>query len=258
MYGGDMRIMRLAIFVLAAALCSVVGATPEQEQQEPPGPIDVWIRAGLDIDGNGRVVDLQWDRKSELHAAIARKVAPMVQDWEFVPATVNGQPAPTHTGLAIRVVVQPLEDGTARLRLANVRTGPMASSAAVSRYPVDALRAGVSAELKLTVEIEADGTPVVRDVGYESSNPSGRYRRMFLAAATESLERWTFHPEVVAGHVVRTPVTIPFTYCVDDERWCQVHAKAAARSEKPDLPPGLSMAESSAVALKTDIASTAI
>lgn len=241
-----MRIMRLAIVALAAMFCVAVAAAPKQSKQ--PESIDVWIGGALHVDEQGNVVNLEWDGGSGLQAAIAADLTPAVRRWKFVPATVNGQPANVQTGLLVHVVLEPLENGTARLHVVRVRTGAMGfwSPLGFARYPADAT--GVSAKLEFLVEVEADGTPVFRDVGYESSSRSGRYRKLFVASAMEAFKHWTFYPEVVAGHVVRMPFSIPVAYCSGNTRWCETHEAAAKR----ELPVGLHVAESSAVALKTD------
>lgn len=246
--GGNMRIMRLAIVALAAMFCVAAAAAPKQPKQ--PESIDVWIGGALHIDEQGNVVNLEWDSGSGLQAAIAGDLSPAVRHWKFVPATVNGQPANVQTGLLVHVVLEPLDNGTVRLHVVRVRTGAMAVGVPADgpRYPKDTMYDDVSAVLKLRVEVEADGTPVVRDVGYESSSRSDRYRKLFLASTTEFLERWTFRPEVAAGHVVRTPLSIPVAYCSGNTHWCEDREKA----ETHELPVGLHMADSSAVALRTD------
>lgn len=249
--GEDMRIMRLAIVALAAMLCVAVAAAPKQSKQ--PESIDIWIGGTLDIDEQGNVENLAWNGGSGLQAAIAEDLSPAVRRWKFVPATVNGQPAHVQTGLLVHVVLKPLDNGTAKLHVVLVRTGAMAFGAPsdAPRYPKDAMYDGVSAKLKFLVEVEADGTPVVRDVGYESSSSSGRYRKLFRVSAMEAFKHWTFYPEVVAGHVVRTPFSIPVEFCNGNTLWCETHEV----TDKRELPVGLHVAESSAVALKTDIGS---
>ncbi|MFC3716594.1 energy transducer TonB [Luteimonas soli] len=241
--------MRLAIVALAAMFCVAAAAAPKQSKQ--PESIDVWIGGALEIDEQGNVVGLEWDKGSALQAAIAGDLSPAVRHWKFVPATVNGQSANVRTGLLVHVVLEPIENGAAaRLHVVRVRTGAMAFGALPDgpRYPKDAMFDDVSAVLELLVEVEADGTPVVRDIGYESSSRSDRYRKLFLASVMEFLEHRTFRPEVVAGHVVRAPVSMTSAFCSGNTRWCETHAKA----DKRELPVGLHMAESSAVALRTD------
>src|SRR3546814_6065228 len=118
--GQNMRIMRLAAVVLAA-VCGIATAGSKQ-----PETFDVWLRAGLQIDESGHVQDLRWEEQSEVHELIATRLAPIVRSWEFEPATADGQPAPTQTGLLIHILADELADGSVAMRLADARTGPPA------------------------------------------------------------------------------------------------------------------------------------
>src|SRR3546814_629496 len=131
-----MQIMRLAAIVLAA-VCGIAAAGSKQ-----PETFDVWLRAGVQIDETGHVQDLQWEEQSKVHAVIAERLAPVVRSWEFEPATANGQPAPTRTGLLIHIIADELADGYLAMRLADARTGPSALRLAPPAYPTDAERTG--------------------------------------------------------------------------------------------------------------------
>ncbi len=242
-----MRIMRLAVIMLAA-VCSLATAG-----SKPPETFDVWLRAGVDIDAAGHVQDLQWEEQSKVHALIAERLAPIVRRWEFEPATVDGRPEPTQTGLVIHVLVDELADGSVALRLSDAQTGPMASTLMPPNYPMDAARGGISAIVSLVVEVKADGSPVIREMTYESRDDKHSvYRDVFLASATEAAKHWKFRPEIVAGRVVPGPsVRIPIDYCLGSASRCQRNQQA--RDAERKLPAGLHMGEASAVALKTDI-----
>jgi TonB family protein len=241
-----MRIMRLAVVVLAV-VCGIATAAPKQ-----PETFDVWLRAGVAIDATGHVQDLQWEEQSKGHALIAERLAPIVRGWEFVPATVDGRPESTQTGLLIHVLADELADGSVTLRLADVQTGPAALTLAPPAYPVAAARRRISAMVAVTVEVSADGSPVVRGMTYENSaGNDSDYREVFLASATEAVKHWTFRPEVVAGHAVPgSTIRIPIDYCIEPSKWCE---RMRARTAERKLPAGLHMGDSSAVALKTDI-----
>src|SRR3546814_14463174 len=106
---------------------------------------DGWLRAGVQIDETGDVQDLQWEDQSKVHAVIAERLAPVVRSWEFEPATADGQPAPTQTGLLIHILADELADGSLAMRLADAQTGPSALSLAPPAYPLYAVRGGVEA-----------------------------------------------------------------------------------------------------------------
>src|SRR3546814_10446366 len=158
-----MRIMHLAVGVLAA-VCGIATAGSKQ-----PETFDVWRRAGLQIDESGHVQDLRWEEQSEVHELIATRLAPIVRSWEFEPATADGQPAPTQTGLLIHILADELADGSVAMRLADARTGPTALTLAPPSYPMDAVRSGVEATVTVTVEVNADGSPRIVETAYENS-----------------------------------------------------------------------------------------
>jgi TonB family protein len=243
-----MRIMRLAIVVLAAMCCAATAA-PKQ-----PETFDVWLRAGVDIDETGHVQGLQWEEQSQAHAMIAERLSPIVRSWEFEPATADGKPARTRTGLLIHILADELADGSVAMRLADAQTGPTALTLAAPVYPMDAARSGAEATVTVTVEVNPDGSPVIRETAYENSDKSssGHYRKAFIASATEAIKHWTFRPELVAGQVVPgSSVRIPVDYCLGSASRCQRDRQA--RDAERKLPAGLHMGEASAVALKTDI-----
>src|SRR3546814_11248704 len=106
----------------------------------------------------------------------------------------------------------------------------------------------------VTVEVNADGSPVNVETTYEISDKSRSacYGKVFLASATEAVKRWKFRPELVAGHVVPgSTVRIPIDYCLGSPGNCGGKRPAAAAERK--LPAGLSQGAASAVGLKTDV-----
>src|SRR3546814_2041458 len=167
----NMRIMRLAAVVLAA----VCGIAPAGSKQ--PETFDVWLRAGVQIDETGHVQDLQWEEQSKVHALIAKRLAPVVRSWEFEPATADGQPAPTQTGLLIHILADELADGSLAMRLADAQTGPSALSLAPPAYPMDAVRGGVEATVPVTVDVNVDGSPVIVEATNKSARRSGFHRK---------------------------------------------------------------------------------
>src|SRR3546814_19221848 len=90
------------------------------------------------------------------------------------------------------------------MRLADAKTGPSALSLAPPAYPMDAVRLGIEATVTVTVEVNADGSPVIVETTYEISDKSrsARYGKVFLASAPEAVKRWPFRHELVAGPVV--------------------------------------------------------
>src|SRR3546814_20576896 len=102
---------------------------------------------------------------------------------------------------------------------------------------MDAVRRGIEATVTVTVEVNADGSPVIVETTYEISDKSrsARYGKVFLAPATEAVKRWKFRPELVAGHVVPgSTVKSPIAYCLGSPGNCGGHPPAAAAEPKPE------------------------
>src|SRR3546814_8524845 len=138
--------------------------------EKQPDTLGVWCGSGVQIDETGHVQDLQGEGQSKVHALIAKRLAPVVRSWEFAPATANGQPAPTRTGLLIHIIADALADVSLAMRLADAKTGPSALSLAPPAYPMDAVRLGIEATVTVTVEVNADGSPVIVETTYEISD----------------------------------------------------------------------------------------
>jgi TonB family protein len=245
-----MRIMRLAVVVLTV-LCGIATAGSKQ-----PETFDVWLRAGVDIDETGHVQDLQWEEQSEVHALIAERLAPIVRRWEFEPATIDGRPKPTQTGLLIHILGDELADGSVVLRLSDAQAGPTALSLTPPAYPMDAVRSGVTALVRVTVEVNADGSPTISEVTYEGSpaSRSAYHSKAFVDSATKAVMQWKFRPELVAGKVVSGPsIRIPINYCLSQTESSVCNDRQSAGEAERKLPVGLHIGDSSAVVLKTEI-----
>src|SRR3546814_12544122 len=88
------------------------------------------------------------------------------------------------------------------MRLADAQTGPSALSLAPPAYPMDAVSGGVEATVTVTVDVNADGSPVIVEATYKSESRPGSVSTAFLASANESGRRCTLQAEPVAGKVV--------------------------------------------------------
>src|SRR3546814_16032728 len=100
------------------------------------------------------------------------------------------------------------------MRLADAQTGPSALSLAPLAYPMDAVRGGVKATVTVTVDVNADGSPVSVETTYKSASRSGFARQAFHPSATEVVKRGMFPPELVARNVLSGPRHRAPTVCV--------------------------------------------
>lgn len=246
---GKIRLAALGLLLVLGVTVAAVAS---------PKTTDIWLYGSVDIDADGHVSALAWDPLPKGHAWLAERMAPAVRSWEFVAATVDGQPVPTSTGLVVKLRAIQREDGSLAIAVASARTGPMTlvAKARAPKFPREALNGRVNAQVVVAVEVAADGRPVVRDVEYRSDarNPD-RFREAFVASATEAIEGWTMRPELVAGRATPQPIRIPVRYCLSSERVCARLFDQDAATDAADQP---RMAESSAVSLKTDVSAAAI
>ena len=236
-----MVLSRLAVVLLLALCFSTASAAA--------AAVDIWLKADIRIDADGRLAELNWREQGPLHALAARGMEQKLDGWEFEPARLDGLPVETRTGLLIRVQAKDSADGGVTLRLKEARTGPLADVLVPPRYPVNAARSGVQAIVLVDVLVGVDGKAGVTDMKFEGS-AGERNRKDFLAATGLAVEAWTFQPEVVAGQPVPTRMRIPVDFCLDGTPWCE---RQSARMQLADTPRGQPLALDSAVALKTTI-----
>ena len=190
-----------------AVACASSAAMPARDIPE-----NLWLSAVISVDASGHITALDWDTLPPLQAMIAQGLTDKVRAWEFVPATLNGQPTWTRTGLTVRVHTQQDAAQNLSVQVDRVITGAMAGYGTVPpEYPLDAMREGASARIETEVTIAADGKIDIKRMDYEGNNQF--YRKRFLSAAKQAMQRWTYHPEVVAGHAVPTPISIPMCWC---------------------------------------------
>ncbi len=233
-----------------AGLLLAIACGAGASAKEAPRSVDVWLYGALAVDAQGRVTALEWDRQPPLQTLVAERVAPAVRQWEFEPATADGRPADTRTGIFVHVQADAGADGSLALRFLDARTGPMAVKVEPPRYPAGAIRAGASAEVRAEVVVAADGSAAVRDMSLESSDT--HYRKAFLSAVEEAMKRWTFRPETVAGDATRTPVEVPVRFCVEPMKWCREQEAKPAMAGRDGLPENAYIG-AGALALRTEI-----
>src|SRR3546814_20260380 len=118
---------------------------------------------------------------------------------------------------------------------------------------MDAVRGGVEATVTVTVDVNADGSPVIVETTYKSESRSGFHRKAFLASATEAVKRWKFRHELVAGHVVPgSGDRIPIDYCLQTSS-CRCNGNRKAAAEKRTTPSGHYLGEATAAVLAHDV-----
>jgi len=243
-----MKLRKAAFAALLGALYCMAASAAQK-----PKAIDLWLSADITIDETGHITALDWVETQPGRKLVASRIAPRVQGWEFVPATIDGKPSEARTGLFVGTRLIERDDGSMDIQVTHAGTGPRTVAATPPSYPQNAFTSGVEAIVTVDFDVDAEGKPVITDMAFDgSSGKTGKrsYRDAFLEATRLTVQGWRFKPEVVAGHAMPTHMHVPVDYCLDDTgSWCKTHPSATQLSERPANMP---LALNSAVAFKTD------
>lgn len=193
-----------------------------------PRTFDIALRADVVIAADGTVETLEWQDKRQGNRLLNAKVEPLVWSWHFKPATVDGEPAPSQTQLDVQVLGVEQADGSVALRLGTVSTGPRSGAKVVPRFPPNAARAGVSAEVAVVISIGIDGVSTVESNEFHGQGKS--FRSEFLASAESAAKGWTFELERVAGRPVPAKVRMHFQFCAPADSWCARRSSKTAEA----------------------------
>ena len=113
---------------------------------------------------------------------------------------------------------------------------------------------GESRTVVVEASVASDGQPIVHELRYRANSGGKSHRKLILQAVEAGMKVWKFHPEIVTGQSLPTRLSVPVIFCLETA-WCsarQQEAKAFTRTASS--PSTIHLAPSSAVALKTRIA----
>lgn len=221
------KIMRFAVLVVFALLfpASAMAA----QDWKPVGPTLV---AALDVDAQGQVTHAQLVGDNIL-PALQTLATQTTRSWKFVPAMVDGKPAPSRTYASLAAEAHEV-DGTVQLRLRYEAHGPGRAFFQIPKYPLEMARQLVEAKVTVEASVDADGTlSDVRVVNAETTHAAKG--ELFYRAALAAVGKDKFLPELVDGRPVVTHIRIPATFCLSDlgDKSCTLgrleHAEDAPR-----------------------------
>jgi len=168
-----------------------------------------------EIDANGHVVDADLKAK-DVDEAFASTIEGLVKQWRFRPAMADGQPATAATMLWVQIVVDIDKSQSARVTARYLRHGAAPRDLQQApRYPKDAIRSQVSAEVAVVATVDAEGKPVNIELHSLMMNlDDARLGKRFAAETMETIRRWKFQPEKVNGRPVASRVVVPIKYTI--------------------------------------------
>lgn len=189
------------------------------------------VTGTIDVDAEGEVGGYVLDQVEKLPRGVAEFIDTNIAQWKFEPASVNGRSMEPRNRMSLRVVAKKLEDGNYLIRLHAVSFDALeripgsyatGNNLTPPRYPVDAVRHGVSGTVYVLVKVDRDGK--VQDALAEQINlryidterQMERWREMFAAVSLSAARQWEFlTPTQGEGAdedywVVRVPVDYSF------------------------------------------------
>ncbi len=170
-----------------------------------------------EIDANGHVVDADLKTKN-VDEAFANAIEGLVKQWRFHPAMADGQPATATTMLWTQVVVDIDKSHSAKVTARYLRHGAAPRDLQQApRYPKEAMRSHVSAEVAVVATVDADGKPVNVELHSLKMNlDNARLGKRFVAETMETVRHWQFEPERVNGKPVASKVIVPMKFTISN------------------------------------------
>ncbi len=204
------------------------------------------VKGEISVDRNGSVRG--YEIKTALTPEITSLLDRSVRQWKFEPMLRDGAPAYVRNDMYVSLVAAKVSEGY-RLRIERVRFGGTRKARRMDppRYPMEALRKGLSATVLVALRISPKGDVLEAAVaqsaltGVKASqraadNWLGEFDRMALAAA----KRWKYEAaDPAAGDMPETTQLVPVEFTVDSpvapEGW--QYASAGIAHPIPWLPP---------------------
>ena len=167
------------------------------------------ITAALDVDAQGQVVHAQLLGKDVL-PQLQALTEQTTHDWQFVPATVDGKPAPARTYALFDVQMRKIH-GSQQLRLHYIMHGPGRVFFETPAYPLEVIKQLVSASVVMAFNVNGDGS--VSNVHVVTAKTSrGVSGAAFYKASIAAVEKDRFLPELVDGRPVVTQMRFPIMF----------------------------------------------
>ena len=196
----------------------------DQTARAPTYRVD--YRLVLAADGSIEVLKAQ---KETISAVLTDNLEKQIRRWKFTPGTVNGVMQRTETNLSLSIEVTPEAAGQYQIRIVDANTGVwlMPGKMVAPRYPVDQLRNGGEAVLRLLVTYDAGGkvTDAVR--------PGEKIKGMapFELASIQAVKQWRFVPEKIGGLGVPGSAMVPIQFCTAESK-CKKLLSGSKAKEK--------------------------
>lgn len=181
------------------------------------------VKGEIGIDPQGNVFD--YTISTLLTPEVKQVVDRSVRQWKFEPVIRDGKPGYAKSRMDLTLIAHKVDAGY-QLQVEHVRfTGSRESVSMVPpRYPSEAIRQRISADVLLAIRIDRDGK--VQDaMAVQSALPNtkgservlNRWRKLFEDASVEVAKRWRFKPaDSSLEEENETTVIVPVDFRMED------------------------------------------
>ena len=179
-------------------------------------PVAFATSARLVLDGEGRPTRVEPDPK--LPPALRAQIAERLSAWRFEAADDQALPAHSVPYARLGVCLVPFARDPDRLELVlDYRgLGPLVEGGLLPppAYPVNAARAGYSADMEVSYVVQPDGSALLEEIVFLEGGQNAARRRAFERAIRDWVEAMRYAPEQFDGQPVATPVRTPVSFWV--------------------------------------------
>jgi len=194
--------MRKKLFVCLVMAAGMAGATE---------PVAFRASARVEIDAAGKPMNIEASK--DLPDSIRTFIEKTVATWHFTPPSRGDVSGIGVTYLSLGACAFP-EGGNYRMAIDLKGNGPSLVShpePSLPRYPSEAMRAGREADLVVKWIVETDGLASLERIERKGGTAL-RKNDPFFKPIKEWIAQLRYEPEELAGHRVRTRISMPFKF----------------------------------------------
>jgi TonB family protein len=166
-------------------------------------PLEGKFAGWVDIDATGKLNSFAPDGAA--NPALADALRQQLQQFSFVPARRDGTPVAVRTYVTGHYTLEERGDEYV-MRMAGAEVGPKQVVLDLPKPPLRLMTMNEPGWVRVGFTVGRDGKP--RDVFAEDGDGPTEMRRN----VRESVTRWRFEPETVAGKPIETYIRVDFTF----------------------------------------------
>lgn len=196
------RIIRFACVLLFAWAGVVQAQAPAVDTEA-----GMVVSGSITVNPDGSLVDYQLDKADKISPGVKGFLDQNIRQWKFQPVAGVPANAIVVNDMSLRLVAKPAANGAVQIALTGFNFYPVKQKQrertrmTAPRYPVEAARAGVSADVYLVMKVDGGGR--VLDVIAEQVNlqvkgsdeQMRKWRKMFADASIDAARRWKLNAD---------------------------------------------------------------